>query len=374
MPSEFPAEISPSSIETEDGVVATAALAAAEERFRSAFDGAPIGMALVSPDGRFVRVNASLCEILGRDERALLSSTFQEITHPDDLEADLAYVRQVLAGERRSYQTEKRYLHGAGNIVWAKLSVSLVRDEQGQPLHFIAQIEDVTAAKATEEALRHSEAKLRAIIDNVPASIALRGVDGRLELVNNQVARVLGVAAEDVVGRSLAEFFDAETVAVMREQDARMVADVAPTVEELEFADADGSQRTHHVVRYPITDADGTLTGLGSFSLDITERKQIEVALRARERQLQEAQSLARFGSFELDLSNGSLQWSDELCRIFGREPGNTPTYEEFVAQVHPDDLAAFQQNAALARQGQFTDSGFRIIRPDGQIRHVYTR
>jgi PAS domain S-box-containing protein len=130
------------------------ALSEAEDRFRSAFDNAPIGMALVAPDGRFIKVNRSLCEITGHPETALLVRTFQSITHPDDLDTDLAFVHDVLAGTRRTYQMEKRYYHAHGHVIWVMLSVSLVRDVSGDPLYFISQIEDITQRKQREQALK----------------------------------------------------------------------------------------------------------------------------------------------------------------------------------------------------------------------------
>ncbi len=125
-----------------------------EARFRETFDEAPIGVALVGPNGRWLEVNRALCEIVGYSEAELLQRTFQEITHPDDLDADLAKLGQVLTGEIQTYQMEKRYFHKAGHVIWAKLSVALVRDERGTPLHFVSHIEDITRAKAAESALR----------------------------------------------------------------------------------------------------------------------------------------------------------------------------------------------------------------------------
>ncbi|HEY9665374.1 MAG TPA: PAS domain S-box protein, partial [Coleofasciculaceae cyanobacterium] len=133
------------------------ALRESEERFRHAFDYAAIGMALVALDGRWVQVNRSLCEIVGYTEHELLSTSFQAITHPDDLECDLKYVNQLLSGEIRYYQMEKRYFHSSGRIVWILLSGSLVRDAVGEPLYFIAQIQDVTERKQIEAALQESE-------------------------------------------------------------------------------------------------------------------------------------------------------------------------------------------------------------------------
>lgn len=129
------------------------ALQETEERFRTAFDYAAIGMALVSPEGRWLRVNRSLCEILGFREEEFLRSDFQELTHRDDLGADLAHIYRMLAGEILTCQLEKRYVHKHGHEVWALTSVSLVRDAQGEPLHFIFQIEDITERKRAEAAI-----------------------------------------------------------------------------------------------------------------------------------------------------------------------------------------------------------------------------
>jgi len=121
-----------------------------EDRFRSAFDNAPIGMALVSPQGAWLRVNKSVCEMLGYTEAELQATTFAAITYPEDLESDLENVQRMLEGEIQTYQMEKRYIHRLGHMVYALLSVSLVRDSSKQPLYFISQIADITERKAFE--------------------------------------------------------------------------------------------------------------------------------------------------------------------------------------------------------------------------------
>jgi diguanylate cyclase (GGDEF)-like protein/PAS domain S-box-containing protein len=130
-----------------------AARTVADAQFRTAFDDAAIGMALVAPDGAWLRVNPALCAILGYTREQLQAKTFQDITHPEDLDADLALVHQVLAGERSSYQLEKRYFRGDGSTVWALLSVSLVRDADGAPLHFVSQVQDISERKRLETEL-----------------------------------------------------------------------------------------------------------------------------------------------------------------------------------------------------------------------------
>jgi len=129
--------------------------------FQSAFEFAAIGMALVSLEGKWLRVNRSICKITGYSEAELLARTFQDITHPDDLEADLENVRKMLAGEIDTYQMEKRYFHKNGSIVWILLSVSLVRTKSGEPLFFIGQIQDITRQKKSEEELAKAAAEIQ---------------------------------------------------------------------------------------------------------------------------------------------------------------------------------------------------------------------
>ncbi|MBA3617265.1 MAG: PAS domain S-box protein, partial [Rubrobacteraceae bacterium] len=122
-----------------------------EERFRATFEHAAIGAAQVGIEGRWLRVNRRLCEIVGYEREELLERTFQDITHPDDLDEDLALVRRLLEDELQTYTVEKRYLRKGGPEVWVNLTVSLVRDSSGEPAYFIAVVEDISERKKTEE-------------------------------------------------------------------------------------------------------------------------------------------------------------------------------------------------------------------------------
>jgi len=128
-------------------------LSEAEERFRRAFDDSQVGMALVSTTGRFQRVNRALGEITGYRGDELVGRTFGEITHPDDIEADLEALRELVEGERYGYRTEKRYIHSAGHPVWISLNVSPIYDGEGPPSYLIAQVEDISDRKESEERL-----------------------------------------------------------------------------------------------------------------------------------------------------------------------------------------------------------------------------
>jgi diguanylate cyclase (GGDEF)-like protein/PAS domain S-box-containing protein len=151
---------------TLSGVVATFAdetetlhdrdeLARAAQLISTAFEDAPGGMALVALDGTLLKVNRSLCELTGYSEEELLARTFQDITHPDDLDADLALVQRLLAGEIERYAMEKRYFAANGELIWVNLHCSLVRASDGSPEHFISQIEDVTERKRLQKTLEH---------------------------------------------------------------------------------------------------------------------------------------------------------------------------------------------------------------------------
>lgn len=136
-----------------------------EQRFRGTFENAAVGISLVGLDGRWLRVNQKLCDIVGYSPDALLRLTFQEITHPDDLEKDLELAMSVISGKISTYTMEKRYVRKDGAIVWVELTVSALRDARGEPLHFISIIQDISARKAAEEALREQRARAEFVSD-----------------------------------------------------------------------------------------------------------------------------------------------------------------------------------------------------------------
>lgn len=136
-------------------------------RFRHAFEYAGIGMALVRPDGRWLQVNAALTDIVGYDAKEMMEMGFQQLTHPDDVEADMEAARRLLDGGMRFYQVEKRYRHRSGRWIWVRLTTSLVRDKAGVPLHFVSQIEDISARKQAAVQQRAFTAQLAARNDEL---------------------------------------------------------------------------------------------------------------------------------------------------------------------------------------------------------------
>ena len=243
-----------------------------EERFRGAFKFAAIGMALVGPDGRFLRVNEAVCRILGYSAEELLATTFGAITHPDDLERDTAYARQLLDGSISHCQMEKRYFHKDGHIVWVLLSASLVHDSSGQPSYFVSQLQDITEQRRLTEDLRLARADLRAILDNVPARITSWDADLSNQFANQFAAAHFGVAAVAAVGKHMRAVIGEDRYA-----SAKPSIDAALAGEQQSYAHVDvlpdGSMRYSHVEFVPRRN-DGEVIGLYALATDVTELRE----------------------------------------------------------------------------------------------------
>jgi diguanylate cyclase (GGDEF)-like protein/PAS domain S-box-containing protein len=175
-------------------------LRASEERFRATIDHAPIGIALIAADGRTLRVNRALCEMLGYEESALLATTRTAITHPDDIGLEKALTRRMLAGEIPSYDLETRYVRADGSTLFAQVSVSLARDAEGAPMHLVSQIQDISRRKEDETRLL-MQAREQEALTEVATLVASEA----------QIRAVFAVAAERVAG-----LLDADVGTVVR--------------------------------------------------------------------------------------------------------------------------------------------------------------
>lgn len=260
------------------------ALRGGEERFRGAFDHAAIGMALVAPDGQWLQVNRFLCEITGYSEAELLARTFQDITHPDDLDADLGFLRQVLSGEIASYQMEKRYLHKDGQVVWVLLTVSLVRDRHDQPVYFIKQLQDVSGRKLREQHLHD----LTVALENAVEGISQLDPVGRYVSVNPAYASTVGYPPEEMIGMSWEPTVHPDDQGKMAAAYQAMLNTGRVEV-EAKGVRKDGSVFYKQVVMVKALSPSGAFVGHHCFMKDITERKQAEEDRESLIGQLQES-------------------------------------------------------------------------------------
>ena len=175
------------------------ALRESEERFRATFEKAAVGIALVAPDGRWLRVNQKLCEMVGYTHDELLERTFADITHPDDVGGNVAGFLALQANEIQTYAHEKRYIRKDGSPVWVNLTASLARTALGEPDYVISVTEDISERKQAEEALRESEEKWRGLFAILPVGISVLDGDGAVVDLNHELQRILGTTREGLL-------------------------------------------------------------------------------------------------------------------------------------------------------------------------------
>lgn len=254
--------------------------------YQSVFEQAAVGMARVAPDGRWLEVNQRLCDIVGYDRAALLATDFQSMTHPDDLATDLAFVREMLANERDSYQMEKRYFHKRGHIVWIRLSVALIRQDNGEPEYFISVVEDITSQKLAQDALQSSEERLQLLIDHAPASLAMFDRQMRYLVTSQRWRDDYNLSAEKLLGRSHYEVFP-DIPDRWRVAHQRALAGESVKADEDRFERADGSIQWLHWEVLPWHTVHGEVGGIVIFTEDISERKRAAAELDAYRHQLE---------------------------------------------------------------------------------------
>jgi len=365
----------------------TKAFKESEEKFRRAFDDAATGMALVSLEGRWLKVNRSVCEILGYTEKELLLKTFQDITHPEDLEADLAYVEQALMGKIRTYQMQKRYFDAQGRIIWALLSVSLVRDSEERPLYFIAQIQDITEFLETTNKLQAAEFQYRTLIEQIP------GVLYRLPLTptteqpytSPQIEQLLNVSRENWTPgllNSWGEYIHPEDKQRVVEELKNWHSESEYFLAEYRIVTKDGRVIWVQDQAYVVIASDGKTQILQGLIFDITSRKTLESDRKQAEQALQERETTLRTLGDNLDSgvisqyvreTDGTYHFSyisGGIKRLVGIEPEAILKNPQilFDLMVEEDRLAYHQ----LTEESWQNLSGFQMqIRkrtPQGEI------
>jgi PAS domain S-box-containing protein len=257
------------------------ALQESESLFRSTLENAPIGMARVSLDGRFLQVNRALCRLVGYEREELLQMTFQELTVPEDLKEDLDNIDRLNRGEIQYYQMGKRYYRKDRQIVWIQLTVSLLRDSTGKPRYFISQIEDITERKRAEEALRRSEYELKeaqrvAQIGNWDWDLSTHQ-----QIWSEELYRIFGRDPTQPLPRTQAplELFTPESRVRLVTHVERAIKTGASYSIDLQIVTQDGSRKWVAGRGEAKRNDQGVIVGLRGTLQDITERKRLEEEL-----------------------------------------------------------------------------------------------
>lgn len=277
-------------------VDAKRSLRESEARFRGAFDASSIGMALVSREGRFLQVNPALCGIVGYTAEELLARTFQDITHPDDVDTDRDLLRQLLANEINTYQIEKNYICKSADSITGRLTVSIVRDAGGEPPYFVAQLQDITPFKASGAALREAEARYRSLVEQIPAAVYLDAAEGLGQplYVSPRIEAMLGYTPEEWIGSPhlWAERVHPDDRSRIMNEVAEANARGTSLNLEYRFLARDGRIVWVNDEVSLIFDDEGNRRCWQGMMVDITDRKLAEEELRAAKEAAEEASRL----------------------------------------------------------------------------------
>ena len=247
-------------------------LRASEDQVRLIFDGSPIGMALVSLEGTFVRVNRAMSRSVGYGEGELVDATFDTIRHEDDMVRDETQVQQLLAGEIEGYEIDRRYRHRDGHEIWARLNVHLVRTGSGAPSHFLVQMLDVSDEHAATASLAASEARFTAMVEHGCDLIAIIDGSGELVYASPAYRTVLGYDPATLTGRPLHEDVHPDDVDGVVELGATLSEMPGGSVTaQFRFAHADGSWRWVEATMTNRLD-DPAVAGFVINTRDVTDR------------------------------------------------------------------------------------------------------
>jgi diguanylate cyclase (GGDEF)-like protein/PAS domain S-box-containing protein len=259
---------------------------------------AAIGIAHIGLDGRFLHVNRWMCDLLGYTREELLERTFKDITHPEERDASDPYRAKLMSGELKSFRREKRYLRKDGAVVWVSLAIALRRAPGGEPLCTITVVEDISARKDAERALRESQALLEEIIDNIPTAVHVKSaVDFRMLMWNKAAEAMWGVPRGEAIGRTSHDLWPREDAERMHAADLELIRQGGLQ----EFPDREALTRDRgtvrlHMRKVPLFGADGRATHILVIADDMTQRRAEERLLRlehAVTRCLAEADSAA---------------------------------------------------------------------------------
>jgi two-component system cell cycle sensor histidine kinase/response regulator CckA len=342
-----------------------------EEQFYNSFEQVGIGMALISLDGRWLRVNRALAEMLGSAGEDLVGFPAESRTHPEDAPADRDAVRLLLASECRTYTIEKRYLRASGEVVWALVNVSLVSGPEGQPAHFIAAIQDITDRKQAEAAVREREERYRLLAQAYQE--AVRDWDLTTDsLVWDEVTGPL----LDYTPPDLGETVDWWYQRIHPEDRERVVESIDAAIaegeghwsEEYRFRRADGSYAFVQDGASIVRDQSGKPVHVIGAIGDISET-------RGTERRLEDVLEALPFGVWVLDREGGVVQANAASRRIWGATPASTEDLGQYRAwrtasgqPVRPDEWGAVR--ALFSGESSFNEE-LVIEAPDGAQRTV---
>lgn len=321
---------------------AHATLQKSEERYRRYFELGLIGMAVTSPEKGWVQVNDRLCQIFGYSPDELVTKTWTELTHPDDVAPDLAQFNRVLAGDIDSYTLDKRFIHRDGRIIYATISASAVRREDGSIDHFVALVQDITARHEAEERLKESERRLQQQIDEMPIGHIGWDRNFRITSWNPAAERIFGYTSSDAIGHHASFLIPEEFRSHVENVWQRLIDGDKTAHSTNDNLTKDGRRIACQWANTPLRNAEGQVVGAFSMVQDVTEQHGHQTRLRQTEERWTYAFASNGDGVWDWDAHTDHVFFSNRWKEMLGyAEDEIGTTLEEWSSRVHPDDLSS---------------------------------
>ena len=341
-----------------------------EERFRKIFEEGPLGMALVGLDYRFLKVNATLCRLVGYTEQELTTRTFADITHPEDLEKDLDLAGQLFKGTIPSYTLEKRYLKKNGEEFWINLTASVIRDPDGIPLYGLAMIEDITDRKRIEQTLQYRMETIHDLYNNAPCGYHTLDAEGRYVEVNDTELNWLGYSREEMIGKL--KVTDITTPASQRQfhdLHAEFKEQGHAFSLQAEYIKKDGTILNGLVSAVAVRNDQGQFLKSRTSVLDISALKEAEEALTESHLRFQRIFDEAGIGIVLVDITGHVVESNPAFQHFLGYrlDELKTMAFPEF---IHPEDTPNCLEHYGKLVEGacQSYELEERYVRKDGSV------
>ena len=352
---------------------AESAIRESEERFRGLFETAAIGMAIVDLEGKPVTSNEALQKMLGYTNEDLCCMNFTDFTHPDDATIDMNLYKELIAGKRKYYQIEKRYITKNKELIWVNLTATLIRDENGEPLYSIGMTEEITQLKEAEIALTESELKYRTLLENLPQKIFHKDVNLTYVSCNENYAKDRNIHASKIKGKTDFDFYASEFAEKYRTEDKRIMKEgKIDTFKEKNIVD--GKEFTTETTKIPLFNEKGECDGIIGIFHDISDKVKIE-------QDLQESEE--KYRSFVQNFKGIAFKGTLDFKPIFFHgavEEITGYTEEELISKslywdkiTHPEDFKKLKDSIEKLNKipNFFTEREYRIIHKKGDIRWV---
>jgi len=322
-----------------------------EERFREVFENAPVGICVAGADGRYVQVNAAFCRMHGYTEEELLSKSWIELCHPDEVAFALEKKQQLWMDPAGRTEVEGRYIHKDGSVVWTRMKVSLIRGGEGAAVYSVIHVEDITKRRQVEQALRESEERFRAVFEHAPFGMMVSGLDGRFTQVNLAFCRMLGYSEQELIGMRWTGLTHPDDLKSSLHREDRVSKNHGGWEEaKKRYIHRDGSIVWVHIKIAIVLDSESVPICHVVHVEDITERRQAEQALRESEERFRAMADSCPIGIWVTD-ARGKAGFINRAYREFSGALSNRVDESEWESRLHEEDAPEFLEQFKRAHQ-----------------------